>query len=296
MKVRSMTGYARIQKSSEAGDVVVSVKSVNHRGLDMHFHMPDELDGCDSALRAVVRRLAARGHFQVQVGFTRTQPVACTLNRGLLEAYLAAYRQAARELKVLAEPDLNSALSLPGMFQTSSEDGPPGEVEQLLVSAMEEAMAAVNAFREREGAELAADMNARAKEVEETGLRLQKLRAKALPAFQSRLAERLGELLGGASLDPQRLAQEAAILADRSDIEEELTRLRVHSGQLSKLLAEGGEVGKKLDFLLQEMGRETNTILSKTVGLGDVGLAMTEAGLAAKAEIEKIREQAQNLE
>jgi uncharacterized protein (TIGR00255 family) len=296
MKVRSMTGYARVHRSAEAGDVVVSVKSVNHRGLDVHFHMPDNLDGYDAALRAVVRRQAVRGHFQIRVNFTGSRPGACTLNRGLLDAYLAAFRDAAAEKGLGGEPELNVALSLPGMLREDSDAESGTELEAVLVEAMEEAMTILNDFREREGSELAAEMIARASTIQNAGARIQEMRSVAVPAFQTRLAERLAELLAGAAVEPQRLAQEAAILADRSDIEEELTRLKVHAGQLLKLLQEGGEVGKKLDFLLQEMGRETNTILSKTVGLGDVGLEITHSALAAKAEIEKIREQSQNLE
>jgi uncharacterized protein (TIGR00255 family) len=125
---------------------------------------------------------------------------------------------------------------------------------------------------------------------------MEKLRARATPIFQKRLNERLGDLLHGASIDPQRLAHEAAILADRSDISEELVRLKTHAGQLGTLLESAGEKGKKLDFLLQEMNREANTILSKTGGLGDLGLTITDLALAAKAEIDKIREQALNLE
>ena len=116
------------------------------------------------------------------------------------------------------------------------------------------------------------------------------------PPFQKRLREKLSDLLHSAGLDPQRLAQEAAILADRSDIAEELVRLRTHTEQLEKMLAAGGEVGKRLDFLLQEMNREANTVLSKTGGLGDLGLTITDLALAAKSEIDKIREQALNLE
>ncbi len=295
MSIRSMTGFARVQKHGEEGDLTLTVKSVNHRGLDMHFHMPDELGGVENALRAVVKRLAARGHFQVRVTFIGARQAAGALNRGLLEAYLAAFREASERMGLDGQPDLNAALSLPGMLGEPA--GEPGDATaQLLVSALEEAMAELNAFREREGAALAADLKVRAGAVGEAAARLRDLRAQAIPAFQRRLTERLAELLNGASVDPQRLAQEAAVLADRSDIEEELTRLKVHAGQLLALLDAGGEAGKKLDFLLQEMGRETNTILSKIVGLGDIGLAMTDAALAAKAEIEKIREQSQNLE
>ena len=290
-----MTGFASVQKSGEEGDVAISVKSVNHRGLDTHFHMSDELSGSENALRSVVKRLALRGHFQVRVTFVRSRPAAGALNRGLLEAYLAAFREAAGESGLAGQPDLNTALSLPGMLREATEE-PGAATEQMLVSTLEEAMTALNAFREREGAALAADLKARAKAVIEAGVNMRELRASALPAFQSRLAERLADLLSGASIDPQRLAQEAAMLADRSDIEEELTRLKVHATQLLSLLEAGGEIGKKLDFLLQEMGRETNTILSKTVGLGDIGLAITDIALGAKAEIEKIREQSLNLE
>lgn len=296
MSIRSMTGFARVQKSSAEGDLTLSVKSVNHRGLDMHFRMPDELDGYETALRAVIKRHALRGHFQVGVTFTRARNGACTVNRGLLEAYLAAFREASAEHGLAGAPDLNAALALPGMLQQGQDQEAGAGLEPLLVSAMEEAMAALNAFREREGAELAAELQRRARAVQTAAVRLGELRSKAIPTFQARLKERLSELLAGASIEPQRLAQEAAILADRSDIDEEITRLKVHANQLLQLLERGGEVGKKLDFLLQEMGREVNTVLSKTGGLGDLGLGITEVALGVKAEVEKIREQSQNLE
>jgi uncharacterized protein (TIGR00255 family) len=291
-----MTGFARVQRSSDEGEVVVTVKSVNHRGLDLHFHMPGELDGFENSLRAVVKRYAVRGHVQVRVSLTRTRPVACTLNRSLLEAYLAAFGQAAGELGVPAEPDLNAALSLPGMFREAADEQAGAATEQLLVCAVEEAMEALNDFRGREGLELVAELKMRAGLISEAGVRMEELRARALPAFQARLNERLAGLLGAASVDPQRLAQEVALLADKSDISEELTRLKVHAAQLQSLLETEGEVGKKLDFLLQEMSREANTVLSKTAGVGEVGLGITEFALAAKAEIEKIREQSLNLE
>jgi uncharacterized protein (TIGR00255 family) len=291
-----MTGFARVKKASAAGEVELTVKSVNHRGLDIHFHMSDELDVFENALRSALKRHVLRGHFQVRVVFTRSQAAAPALNRGLLEAYFGAFRQAASEMGLVGVPDLNAALALPGMFREEGGEQPEEAAEQFLVSAMEEAVLSLNAFREREGRELAAELTARASAIRDAASRMQELRAQAAPAFQARLSERLAELLGGSSMDPQRLVQEAAILADRSDISEELTRLRVHTSQLEALLAGGGEIGKKLDFLLQEMGREANTILSKTNGVGDLGLVMTEVGLAVKAEIEKIREQALNLE
>jgi uncharacterized protein (TIGR00255 family) len=125
---------------------------------------------------------------------------------------------------------------------------------------------------------------------------MEELRAGVLPALRARLEERLAELLKGTGLEPQRLAQEAALLADRSDIAEEIARLKVHATELDQMLQSGGEVGKKLDFMLQEMNRETTTVLSKTSGLGEIGLKLTDAALDAKSQIEKIREQALNLE
>jgi uncharacterized protein (TIGR00255 family) len=125
---------------------------------------------------------------------------------------------------------------------------------------------------------------------------MEEIRSRALPAFQQRLREKLTELLDGSQVDPSRLAQEAAFLTERSDIAEELLRLKTHADQTDALLAAEGETGKKLDFLLQEMNRETNTILSKTGGLGETGLTLTDLGLAAKAEIDRIREQSLNIE
>ncbi|MEN6534675.1 MAG: YicC/YloC family endoribonuclease [Bryobacteraceae bacterium] len=297
MNVRSMTGFARARKAGEVGEVVVSVKSVNHRALDMHFHMPVEFDAFEPALRAVVKRHALRGHIQIQVAFTRSSaapPVG--VNSELLDAYLAAFRHIAEQKGLSGQPDLNVALSLPGMFQEETPDDPDEAIEHLLTDAAGEAMQALNAFREREGRELADDLIERAALVRDCAAKMEEIRSLALPAFQARLTERLSELLQSTSLEPQRLAQEAAVLADRSDIGEELTRLKIHAGQVDELLTKGGEVGKKLDFLLQEMNRETNTILSKSGGIGEQGLGITELALAARAEIEKIREQSLNLE
>ena len=165
-----------------------------------------------------------------------------------------------------------------------------------MVSALEETVAKLNEFREREGAELAAFIREQNATLRASAAEMAQIRENAVPAFQKRLTEKLRELLGNSAIDPQRLAQEAAMLADRGDIGEEIARLQIHSRQLDEILNSGGEVGKRLDFLLQELNRETNTILSKTSGLGDLGLRITDLALASKACIEKIREQALNLE
>ena len=298
MSARSMTGFAQVRKTVESGEVVLSVKTVNHRGLDMHLHLPPEMDAFEPALRKAIKSRVARGHLQLNVTWNRTNGSAMdsSLNRPLMEAYLAAFEQAQKVFHLTGAPDLNVAFRIPGMFRTEAAPELGEEFESSLVAALEETLQGLNRFREREGGEIAAEILDRCARITQAVNRMEEIRAGALPAFQKRLQERLAELLKGASIDPQRLAQEAAVLADRSDISEELIRLKTHAGELEQLIRTGGEVGKKLDFLLQEMNREANTILSKTGGLGDLGLTITERALAVKSEIDKIREQSLNLE
>jgi uncharacterized protein (TIGR00255 family) len=292
-----MTGFARVRKSIPEGEITVSIKSVNHRGLDMHFHMPPELDAIEGELRSLLKQRVARGHLQINVSLTRSAgSTPAPINRPLLEAYIRAFREAAEQHGLSGTPDLNAALRLPGMLANSEEQEPGEAVAHAILEAAEEAAAALNSFREREGAATAAEIRARCAAICALVERMKEIRATAAPAFQSRLREKLAELLGGAGIDPQRLAQEAAILSDRSDIAEELVRLSTHNAQADRMIGSGGEIGKRLDFLLQEMNREANTILSKTGGLGDLGLTITELALGAKAEIDKIREQSLNLE
>lgn len=292
-----MTGFARVRKSLPDGEVVVSIKSVNHRGLDMHFHMTPELDPLEGAIRNAVKAKVARGHLQIHVLFNRTAPGESSgLNRALLAAYLQAFREAPCEFGSDSKPDLNAALRVPGMLQAGEPLEADEGVEQPLLEAVAEVLDLLNRFREREGAATSAEMRERCASLCGLVAQMEKIRSRATAAFQKRLNERLREMLRGAGLEPQRLAQEAALLAERSDISEELIRLKTHAAQLEKLLNSDGEIGKRLDFLLQEMNRETNTILSKTGGLGDLGLTITDLALAAKAEIDKMREQSLNLE
>jgi uncharacterized protein (TIGR00255 family) len=297
--LRSMTGFARVRRPLGDGELVVSVKTLNHRSLDVHVHAPSLADPFENAVRALVKSRLARGHVDVRVvlpsGAVNGNTVA--LNRALLEEYLSAFHQAAAEHGLDARPDLNAALRIPGMFGEASEgfDLPPG-TEAAMLDALGAALDELNQFRAREGAEIAQEMSGHNTRIGVLAEEMEKIRAGAQDVFQNRLADRLKDLLKGVQIDPQRLAQEAAVLADRSDIGEELARLKIHAGQLAGLLDAGGESGKKIDFLLQEMNRETNTILSKTSGAGELGLKITELALAAKAAIEKIREQSLNLE
>lgn len=295
--VRSMTGFARVQKTTPHGDITLSLKSVNHRGLDLHFHLGAELDWLEPALRSALKKAILRGHVDVRCSLARPgDGVAGGLNLPLVRSYVAAFRRAAAEEQIEAQPDLNRILALPGALSTSEPAAPDAAAEQAMLAALDEAVEMLNQFRAREGAELADFIREQNALLRSGSEEMQRIRAGAVPAFHKRLLERLQELLGSSNVDPQRLAQEAALLADRSDIGEEIARLQIHSRQLDDILDSGGEVGKRLDFLLQELNRESNTILSKTSGLGDLGLRITELALASKAAIEKIREQALNLE
>jgi uncharacterized protein (TIGR00255 family) len=296
--LRSMTGFARARRPLGDGELTVSLKSLNHRGLDVHVHAPPEADPFENAIRSVVKSRVVRGHVEIRIVLPRgaARESEPALNHAFLESYLKTFREAAAMHGLAADPDLNAALRVPGMFGEAVESDAPEGTEAALLDALEEGLTELNAFRSREGAEIAAEMQRHNARVAAAAEEMEQVRANAVTAFQARLSERLAELLKGAQIEPQRLAQEAAILADRSDIGEELARLKIHSTQLAGLLEAGGESGKKIDFLLQEMNRETNTILSKTGGAGSPGMRITELALEAKAEIEKVREQSLNLE
>jgi uncharacterized protein (TIGR00255 family) len=296
--IRSMTGYARTRRQTTLGELTISVRTVNHRSMDFHFHQASEIQPFEAAVRKVLKQHITRGHVEVRIALSRPASVqAAVYNREIVGRYVAAVREAAIEFGVPGEPDLNAALRLPGAFLV---EGTAPELEQSfepeLVSAVEECAAELNRFREREGAELQELLRAEAACIEKQADEMKVIRSEATPQFQARLGERLQALLGDAGPDPRRLIEEAALLADRSDVAEELSRLEIHTAQLLEMLEAGGEVGKRLDFLLQEMNRETNTILSKTSGIGELGLRMSDLALATKANIERIREQALNLE
>ena len=293
-----MTGFARVRRAIGDVEVTLSVKTVNHRGLDLHFYSGAEIDPYESAMRSLIKQHVARGHVDIRVQLAAKGGAAgMTVDKARLAGYMAAYREAAEGYGITAPPDLNIAFRIQGMLTDTSGLELPAAFEKEFLALLEEALRSLNDFRSREGAELVEVMRERNRSIAAVADRVEAVRGSAVQAFHSRLRERLSELLAGANVEPQRLAQEAAILADRSDIGEEITRLRIHSRQLEELLAsENAEIGKKLDFLLQEMNREANTMLSKTSGIGEVGLGITELALAAKADIEKIREQTLNLE
>jgi uncharacterized protein (TIGR00255 family) len=303
-----MTGFAQVrgevprQNASSVATAAangrlafaLSLKSVNHRFLDLHFRLPSGTDSLEMQLRRWLKEKMARGHVEVTLSLERTVTETFSLNREIVGGYIAAFRAAAAEFSLSTEPDLNAVLRIPGALDSANESA-DGEIESAVLAKVGEALDRLNQMREEEGRGIARELRERMAHLLEAGKSVQQHRRAVLQNYSERLQSRLQELLG-ASIDKERALQEAALLVDRSDIQEEIVRLETHVQHFLGLLDEGGEVGKKLDFLLQEMNREANTLLSKTSGLAGEALRITEAGLVMKAEIEKSREQVQNIE
>ena len=300
MALRSMTGFAQVKghlpgEGGAAGaEFTVSLKSVNHRFLDLHLRLPGDSDALEMKLRKLLKEGMARGHVELTLSLGSGTGVDLALNRPMVGGYLAAFRAASQEFGLAGEPDLNAVLRLPGALGAASA-AMNGDAEAGVLVAAQQAIARLNQMREQEGSGIAAELTTRMAHLRSAVEEIGKLRGAVQRAHFDKLQVRLKELLG-AQVEPERLLQEAAMLSERSDIQEEIVRMTNHVDHLLGLLGGGGEVGKKLDFLLQEMNREANTLLSKTSGVVGEALRLTELGLAMKSEIEKAREQVQNIE
>jgi uncharacterized protein (TIGR00255 family) len=290
-----MTGYAQVK--SQAGEGIsftLSLKSVNHRFLDPQLRLPVEMDELEMKIRRVLKERLARGHVEVTLSLERRPGQGFEFNHELVSGYVTAFRKAAGEFGTTGEPDLNAIFRMPGALgQTAPLDG---DFAGAVLAGLEQAIQKLNVMREQEGKGMEAELRRRLKVLEDATSEISGYRAAVSRAVMEKVQARMKELLEDATADPERLLQEAAILAERSDVQEELVRLHTHIDHFRKMLDQGGEAGKKLDFLLQELNREANTLLSKTSGVTGEGLRITELGLLMKAEIEKCREQVQNLE
>lgn len=312
--VSSMTGYARV--SARTGDVpalTLTLKSINHRFLDLQLRLPAGAEQLESSIRSDLKQALARGHVECTLTLDRAprreagerRAAGVHFDLPALRLYVENFRAAASELGLASEPDLNVAARLPGMLLGAPEAREDADVDEgasleaalarEVLPLLAEAIAALKAMRAQEGAALAAVLR---DSLDRLGLLVNEVRALrggVQEAYIARIAERL-EALVGRTFDRDRILTEAALLAERGDVEEETARMHTHIAHFRGLLAGGGETGKKLDFLLQEMNREANTLFSKTTGVAGGGARITECGLAMKAEIEKLREQVQNLE
>lgn len=300
MPIRSMTGFAQAKgqvgapQSNGQLSFTLSLKSVNHRFLDLHFRMPSDSDGLEMKLRRLLKEKLARGHVELSLNMERGGGEGLTLNRQLVGDYVQAFRAAAAEFSLAAEPDLNAVLRMPGALEAATLPA-DGALEAAVLAKVQEVLDRLNQMREEEGRGIERELRQLLTNVQKAGEGVEKHRQAVLQTYVEKLKTRMQELIG-AQADPERILQEAALLADRSDIQEELVRLDNHVKHFLGLLDQGGEIGKKLDFLLQEMNREANTLLSKTSGLAGEALKITGLGLAIKADIEKAREQVQNIE
>ena len=296
-----MTGYAQARAETIDLALRVSIKSVNHRFLDLKMRLAEGLELYEPRLRQMVRERIHRGHVELQVSAEPRTAATIQVNQELVKAYMRAAEALRQETRAAADVDVVALLRLPGVISGLGIATPQSEESQeklgrVLEECLGEALSKLDDIRRAEGGHLIAELNKRLTKIEEEADEIRVLAETLRPAFARRLEARLAELLNGVALEPARLAQEAALLAERSDISEELERLRSHVAQFAGLLRGAGEMGKKLDFLLQEMNREANTLLSKTPGVDSEALAITGLALEIKADIEKLREQVQNIE
>ncbi len=296
--LRSMTGYAQARVEAKAWSLRVTLRSVNHRFLDLQFRIPEGFESLEPKIRQTLRERVRRGHLDVTVHYEVGGPAAVGVNEEVAAAYLQAVNSLRKKFEIRTEPDIAAIFRLPGVIgaATRAHEDQFEELEGAVMACLGEALEKLARMREVEGNHLRIEMSARLTKINELASRVSVLAEQARPAFAQRLSKRLQELLGESQIDPVRLAHEAALAAERSDVTEELARLGSHVQQFEALLSGAPDAGKKLDFLLQEMQREANTLLSKSPGTDAEGIQITQDGLEIKSEIEKLREQVQNIE
>ena len=292
--MKSMTGFGRGSASGEEFTVGVEIKTVNNRYLDIHLRLSQELSPLEMNIRKRVGARLSRGRVDLNINFERIGATTYEVNRPLIAGYVSAMRDIQQQFNLAGDIDVSSVARLPGAL-TPARDGLDEVNMSGLDRALDEALESLERMRESEGAALAEEMRVRLAKIEAEVPIIEAAAVGLADAYRQRLHKRISELIARGSqaveLDAGRLAQEVAYLADRSDISEELARLRSHLEQFRAALDADGDVGKRLDFLLQELNREANTLLAKSTEI-----SIKDAGLAIKAEVEKLREQVQNVE
>jgi len=292
--MKSMTGYGKAMVAGDDFSVSVDLKTVNNRFLDIHLRVGSELASLEPSIKKRISSRLSRGRVDVTVSMERVAQIAYEINRPLIAGYVSALKQLQKDFDISGELDINVIARIPGALQPA-RNGIDERMTAALERAMDQALDELERMREQEGEALKNELRERVQKIETLVPIIESSAVGLADAYRLRLQKRIGELLnrGGqvVEIDPARLAQEVAYLADRSDVSEEMVRLRSHLSQFQEALNARGEAGKMLDFLLQELNREANTTLSKSTDL-----VIKEAGLAIKAEVEKLREQVQNVE
>ena len=291
--IRSMTGYGRAVQTIDGREITVELRSVNNRYLDCTVKLPRMFSFAEDGVKNRVKAAVSRGKVDVYIGVNavQTADVQVAVNRPVLESYLAALRQIETEYGVRDDVTVMSLARLPDVFSVEKTQEDEQKLTQDILSVAEEAISRYNAMRETEGAALEADLRGRAATILERVALVEQRSPATVAEYRERLRQKMQEVLQNTAIDEGRILQEAAIYADRIAVDEETVRLRSHLAHLGDMLTKGGAIGRKLDFLLQELNRETNTIGSKCNDL-----ELSNIVVDMKAELEKIREQTQNIE
>ncbi len=291
--IRSMTGYGRAEKTIDGREITVEMRAVNNRYLDLNVKLPRVFGFAEDAVKSVVKKNVARGKMDVfiTVNVTSDESMRISLNKPVLEGYLAALGSIAADYGVRDDVSVMSLARLPDVFVVEKQEEDEQKLTDDILSVVQEALDKFNAMREKEGAAMEQDLRSRAGTVLSLVEKIEARSPITLAEYRARLTQKMQEVLGQTNIDESRILQEAAVYADKIAVDEETVRLRSHLNQLDQMLTNGGAIGRKLDFLLQEFNREVNTIGSKG---NDIEQARTVVEL--KAELEKIREQTQNIE
>ena len=292
--IKSMTGYGRAVETVNGREFTVELRSVNNRYLDCTVKMPRSLTFAEETVKQAVKQAVSRGKVDVfiTVKSESANDTTVTLNKAVVEGYLSAMRQMVAEYEGVKDDISVSVLSrLPEVFSVEKPEVDEDALKADLMGVVSKALENYNAMRATEGKALDADLRSRGNTILELVSQVEAGNAQTVVDYRTRLENKLKEVLQNTSIDESRILTEAAIFADKVAVDEETVRLRSHLDQMNAMLTGGGAVGRKLDFLLQEMNRETNTIGSKCT---DVRLARVVVDM--KAELEKIREQTQNIE
>ncbi len=291
--IKSMTGYGRAQGSFSGGEILVEVKSVNNRYLDCGVKLPRVYAFAEEAIKGLVQHTISRGKVDVFVNINAAgaQNMKISLNAPVVEGYLAALHQLTEQYGVQDDISVSTLARMNDLFLVEKQEEDEKEVQDALLAVVAQALSAFDAMRTAEGQALKEDLLQKADEVLDMVALVEARSPVTVEAYRQRLTAKMLEVLENAAVDEARIIQEAAIYADKVAVDEETVRLRSHVDQLRTMLSEGGVIGRKLDFLMQEMNREANTIGSKG---NDVEQARNVVNI--KSQLEKIREQIQNIE
>src|SRR6185295_15353956 len=290
--IKSMTGFGQGSAEGTNFKVRVDIRSVNNRFLDVHTRLPQELASLELTVKKQVQAALHRGRIDLTITVEQMKQATFEINRPLVSGYLAAIGELKQEFGLEGEVSLELIAKLPGAMQVSQDSGRLDEaLVAAVVAAVSQALVALTEMRLIEGQELGAEINLRLDNIEKQLPNIETEAARLPGIYREKLAKRLEDLQGAVQVDEARMAQEAIMLADRSDISEEIVRLKSHIIQMRDVVRSDEEVGKRLDFILQEMNREANTILSKSSDI-----SISDAAIVIKTEVEKMREQGQNVE